>query len=367
MSALHRRRGAATILLATAIAACDGKPVTPLEIAPDETLVVQRDTIPTSFVTAGVATAALPAVTVRDSRGAPRGQVAVTFRVTDASGASERISVRSDASGRAALPLLLPRTPGPVDVEVQVARAVPVHVALLALPAALLDGSAARQCPRVAREVTPFRGVARTVSALRDGRSVRIVALGSSSTSGYGLDDWGLAYPYRLAEQLQRVFPRSGVTVVNAGHAGHTASQLDERLDRDVLAQAPDLVVLQTGTNDAVQQLPLEMVRAATVRTVRRLQARGIDVVLLDPQQMPGRGLTDDYRRYVTLLDDVAEATGISVVGRYRWMGAVLGAGELGWRDLLVGDDVHHTRRGHECMAHLITTGLTASLFAQRP
>jgi len=361
-----RRRLASLVVLA-AIAGCHADPVTPVLVSAAETMQVQRDPVSAMYVPAGVPTAAQPAVTVRDARGAPVGQVPVEFRVTDAAGGLERVSVRSDVAGRAALPLLLPRVPGPVDVEVQVGRAAPVHVALLALPATLLDGPVARQCALVSREVKPFRGVERSVAALRDGRPLRIVALGSSSTSGYGLDDWGFAFPYRLGDQLRRVFPQREVVIVNAGHAGHTAAQLDERLERDVLSQEPDLVVLQTGTNDAVQRLPLDVVKAVTLRTVRRLQARGVDVVLLDPQRMPGLGETDAYRRYVTLLDEVADETGSSVAGRYQWMSAVLAAGELGWRDLLLADDTHHTRRGHECTAHLITMGLTASLFARRP
>ncbi|HEX2949579.1 MAG TPA: GDSL-type esterase/lipase family protein, partial [Armatimonadota bacterium] len=40
--------------------------------------------------------------------------------------------------------------------------------------------------------------------------------------------------------------------VLNAGVGGNNTRMLLERLDADVLAQHPDLVVLMVGTNDAL-------------------------------------------------------------------------------------------------------------------
>ena len=50
----------------------------------------------------------------------------------------------------------------------------------------------------------------------------------------------------------QLAFPENGAAaeVINAGVGGNRSSQLLRRLDRDVLAQQPTVVVLMVGTND---------------------------------------------------------------------------------------------------------------------
>lgn len=46
-------------------------------------------------------------------------------------------------------------------------------------------------------------------------------------------------------------------TVVNAGIGGHTTAEMLERLDRDVFAHGPDLVIVMAGTNDCCNSVKL--------------------------------------------------------------------------------------------------------------
>ena len=61
------------------------------------------------------------------------------------------------------------------------------------------------------------------------------------------------------------------------------------RFDADVLDANPDLVIWQLGTNTVVKGDGKDSPRPAALVEdgIARLQARGIDVVLIDPQYVP--------------------------------------------------------------------------------
>src|SRR5262249_27366188 len=59
-----------------------------------------------------------------------------------------------------------------------------------------------------------------TARRLASGEPIKIVALGSSSTSGAGASTSAFAYPNRLAEELTRRFPGHQITVLNRGVNG---------------------------------------------------------------------------------------------------------------------------------------------------
>ncbi|WP_430910461.1 GDSL-type esterase/lipase family protein [Methylobacterium sp. sgz302541] len=99
----------------------------------------------------------------------------------------------------------------------------------------------------------------------------RVVALGASSTAGKGVAPEA-TYP----AQLQQMLAARGyaIRIVNAGINGDTSAGMLARLDADV-PDGTDLVILQTGTNDAREDGHDENIAAI----VDRLRARSIEVV----------------------------------------------------------------------------------------
>jgi acyl-CoA thioesterase-1 len=89
----------------------------------------------------------------------------------------------------------------------------------------------------------------RTARLIASGQPVKIVALGSSSTYGAGASTSAAAYPSRLAEELANHFPGHEFTVLNRGVSGEEITDMLERLDTAVIAEQPDLVLWQVGTN----------------------------------------------------------------------------------------------------------------------
>lgn len=113
-----------------------------------------------------------------------------------------------------------------------------------------------------------------------------VVFLGDSLTAGYGLAQ-DEAFPALVGEMLGR----SGhpVRVVNAGVSGDTTADGLARLDW-LLKQAPHVLVVGLGANDALRGLPAPGVEANLREIVVRAKRAGARVLLLGMQLPPSYG-----------------------------------------------------------------------------
>jgi acyl-CoA thioesterase-1 len=110
-------------------------------------------------------------------------------------------------------------------------------------------------------------------------RTVRILALGDSLTSGYGLPN-GSAFPDVLERALKA--QHVNVTVINAGVAGDTSSDGLARLDWTLSdpKNAPDAAIVELGANDALRGLPPAEMERNLDAILAKLKARNIPVLL---------------------------------------------------------------------------------------
>jgi acyl-CoA thioesterase I len=103
-----------------------------------------------------------------------------------------------------------------------------------------------------------------------------IVCFGDSLTAGYGTDP-GQSYPDYLQQRLDNA--GFHYHVVNAGVSGNTTKDGLSRIAR-VIAQHPELVVVEFGGNDGLRGLQLEQTQQSLASIVEQLQASGTKVVL---------------------------------------------------------------------------------------
>lgn len=106
-----------------------------------------------------------------------------------------------------------------------------------------------------------------------DSSGTTIVAFGDSLTAGVGAAA-GEDYPTRLAAL-------AGVTIVNAGVSGDTTESALARVEQDVLAQNPRIVIVGLGGNDFLRRAAIGETEANLRRIVRQIQSAGAAVVLL--------------------------------------------------------------------------------------
>jgi acyl-CoA thioesterase-1 len=164
--------------------------------------------------------------------------------------------------------------------------------AVLLLVVVLLIGAVWALWPRAARR-SPGSGAPPA--------SPTVVFLGDSITSGHRLHA-NVAFPHRLGQAL-------GVRVVNAGISGDTTEGGLSRLERDVLAHRPRLVVVELGVNDALGWWPRERT-VANLRTItQQIRARGAGVILVHIALpgVPGDGHREHLR-------EIARAEGATLV-----------------------------------------------------
>ncbi len=90
---------------------------------------------------------------------------------------------------------------------------------------------------------------AREVPYVKPPRTFRIVALGDSSTFGWGVET-GRIYPHLLEAALRSRHPGSPIEVVNLGVCGYSSFQGLILLQREAMRYQPDLVTLSYGSND---------------------------------------------------------------------------------------------------------------------
>ena len=243
--------------------------------------------------------------------------------------------------------------------------AVAAPLALLALlaasPATARTPSA---CPVSAAHVAANDGLARSRAAAAAGR-LTILAMGSSSIEGVGASRPELGFVPRLEAGLERRLPGVEVTVVNRGIGGETAKETADRLARETAAVRPDLVIWQLGTNDVLRDRPMDDVFADFRRGQRILDAAGVDVLLVDPQRLPGRTDNPSFRGRNPGLAEMARLIALEG-GRKRY--AVHGrfAAMADWGGLEGGgvgpDDLHLNDAGYACWAEIAAEGLAAAL-----
>ncbi len=118
------------------------------------------------------------------------------------------------------------------------------------------------------------------------GGSKRILVLGDSLASGYGLrpDE---TFPARLkAALLAQGF---GVDIINGGVSGDTTRGGLARLDW-ALATGADAVIVELGANDGLRGTPPKETYANLARLLGRLKARNIPVLLTGMMAPPNLG-----------------------------------------------------------------------------
>lgn len=240
--------------------------------------------------------------------------------------------------------------------------------ASIVTPAALSSPATATRPPacKVAAEQVRFdRPLPRTARLLVSGEPIKIVALGSSSTFGAGASMSAASYPSRLAEELARYFPGHEIKVLNRGVNGDEAADMLARLDRAVIAERPDLVLWQVGTNSVLRDKAVLPHASLLHEGLARLKATGADVVLIDPQYAPKVIAKPNIDRMVSLIATTAKAENVSLFHRFDLMRRWYETEHLPFETFVSPDGLHMNDWSYACLAKAL--GMAIAEAASRP
>jgi lysophospholipase L1-like esterase len=239
-----------------------------------------------------------------------------------------------------------------------------LYGALAALPARAQDGvppasntdnvPAACTVPDALRELNG--ALPRLASLLRGRQTVRILAIGSSSTAGVGASNPARAYPPRLEAALERLLPEADLQVRNEGVGGEVASTTLARLEQLLAEWSPDVVLWQIGTNDALRGVTPQAFAGILREGADEVRARGSDLLLINPQFYPRIPDQSLYLSFIAAIEQVAEERHLPLMRRYDIMRF--------WDSLprpaimLSEDGFHMNDLGYQCMAEVLAGGM---------
>ncbi len=209
-------------------------------------------------------------------------------------------------------------------------------------------------------EEQPLR-VDAILKRLAAGETTRIVCFGDSITGAYYHTGGQRAWCDMLGLAVQRVYPQARLEMVNAGISGNTTAAGLARIETDVIAKRPHLVVVMFGMND-VARLPLDDFVANLSTIIRRSQAAGAAVILCTPNAVyensgrPMAKLAELSQRVRKL----AKEQNLSLADCFAETSALQERDHLAWM-LGMSDEIHPNMNGHRLMAEVMAHTLTGN------
>ena len=201
-----------------------------------------------------------------------------------------------------------------------------------------------------------------TRKAVLESKNLTIVALGSSSTAGTGASSQDNSYPSVLQNELTRLYPGVEVNVVNRGVGGNSAVQMYHRMKDEVLAEEPNLVIWQTGVNDAINDIGIDKFKRILRKGIAALREAKIDVMLMDHQPLPRMERYPLYTQYLMALREVAAETGVPVFKRFDVMNQLLKDGKLRQDEIFSSDALHLVDHSYYCIATTLAQSISEKI-----
>ncbi|HTP13924.1 MAG TPA: SGNH/GDSL hydrolase family protein [Bacteroidota bacterium] len=198
------------------------------------------------------------------------------------------------------------------------------------------------------------------------GSSDRVVFLGDSITE-LGVKPHG--YVTILTDSLTARHP--GITVIGAGVSGNKVTDLQARLDRDVISKNPTVVVVYIGINDVWHFLlngngtPKDKFETGLKDVITRIQNAGARVILCTPsvvgEKHHGENKLDaQLDEYSNISRKVAKDLGVRLCDLRKAFSDYLAVNNPGNKDrgILTVDSVHLNDEGNRFVAGEILKSL---------
>lgn len=215
-------------------------------------------------------------------------------------------------------------------------------------------------CLTANRDLSLGAPLPRATARLKPGGPFRVVAIGSSSTTGlWVLPPW--TYPEVMRQELMRLRPQSQVEAVNSGRVGDTIPGNIRRFDRDVLAYQPDLVIWQLGTNDVAWGGGTDGLRQQVDDGIRTLKSSGADVILMDLQYAPVVRFSSNHTAMQALIASAARYGQVGLFSRYELMRRSVEAG-LSPIALVSFDGLHNSSEGYDCIGRALARAVNGAV-----
>jgi lysophospholipase L1-like esterase len=197
--------------------------------------------------------------------------------------------------------------------------------------------------------------------AIADKKELRVVAMGSSSTQGYGASNPAFAYPAQLKMNLDKLLPGIDVHVFNKGVGGEDADEEVKRMKADVDGHKAQIVVWQVGTNSAIRRTPLDKFAEKLREGIDMGRALGPEFVLMNLQYVPAVVALPDEEEYARVMAEVAKERNVGLFRRFEIMRAWYNDG-MPYAQFVTNDGLHLNDFGQKCIGRLLSLSILNSI-----
>lgn len=192
---------------------------------------------------------------------------------------------------------------------------------------------------------------------------MKIAWLGTSITKGIGYGS--VTTTDTFAYKIGIANGYSAANILNKGVSSDTAAGMLARLSTDILANSPDVCVLEVGPNDWSTGVPVATFKANVASILSQLNTAGIKAVVLNSSMQ--RGSTADfanYKPYLQGLENEAATAGAPLIDLYRELAAsYLYLSSTAFNALYADAVIHLSIAGHQFVADLAARPRFAGIF----
>jgi acyl-CoA thioesterase-1 len=199
--------------------------------------------------------------------------------------------------------------------------------------------------------------------AIAEKKTLRIIALGSSTTAGYGVSNPAFAYPTQLRIGLEKALPGIDIEVINRGIGGQDVEEMAARMQVEMQENPASLVIWQTGTNAAIRHMPLEKFDSTLRGGLRLGKSLGADFILMNLQYVPAVVAAPDKEAYEKIMADAARDFSAGLFRRYDIMRGWYDDG-MPYAQFVQLDGLHLNDFGQKCIGRLLTRSIVDALKA---
>jgi lysophospholipase L1-like esterase len=227
------------------------------------------------------------------------------------------------------------------------------------------SAGAEMQC-RASRELLELGNpleIAKT--AVADDHELRIVAMGSSSTQGYGATNPQYTYPAQLKMKLEAAMPGVKVHVWNKGVGGQDAAEMVDRMKHDVKPEHAHIVVWQVGTNSAIRRDPLTKFAEKLRTGIDIGHSLGANFIMMNLQYVPAVVALPDEEEYARVMAEVAKEKGAGLFRRFEIMRSWYNDG-MPYAQFVTNDGLHLNDFGQKCVGKLLSTAILEAVNPRR-
>jgi lysophospholipase L1-like esterase len=197
--------------------------------------------------------------------------------------------------------------------------------------------------------------------AVAERKKLRIIALGSSTTAGYGVSNPAFAYPAQLKMGLDKAMPGIDIDVINRGIGGQDVEEMAARMRAEMQENPASLVIWQTGTNAAIREMPIDTFRQKLRDGLALGKSLGADFVLMNLQYVPAVVAAPEKDAYEKVMAAAAKDYDAGLFRRFDIMKAWYQDG-MPYAQFVQLDGLHLNDFGQKCIGKLLTRALLNSL-----